>query len=84
MALDLDSVVRVSGAGCNHFTITYSVDGTNRSPTLDRAFIENLLEGVDSGIPGNYKDLLMGLMIRYYFEKGYTLAQLPAKCQLPD
>lgn len=84
MALSLTSLNRVSGTGCNHFDAAYSIDGVSRTPRVDKHKIDGFMETADTGLPGNYKDIMMVLMIRYYLEKGYTLAQLPAKCQLPD
>lgn len=86
MALSLTSIARVSGANCNHFNTAYALDGVNRGPVIDKTQVENFLENLDTGLPAGatYKDVMMILMIRYYLAKGYTLAQLPAKCQLPD
>ena len=86
MALDLTSVTRLSGADCNHFRVQYDVDGTSRDVTIDKQKLDALFDGINDrlGIPGTAKDILMFAIVQYYVSKGYTLAQLPAKCQLPD
>lgn len=86
MALDLNSITRVSGANCDHFDVDYSADGTSRVVRIDKQKADTMFDNLNDrlGLPGNAKDVLMFAIIQYYLSKGYTLAQLPAKCQLPD
>lgn len=87
MALSLTSIARVSGADCNHFDVVYTADGNSRTVRIDKLKIDSLFDSLNDqlGLPGNAKDVLMFGIIQYYVSKGtFTLAQLPAKCQLPD
>jgi hypothetical protein len=79
MPLSLQSISRVNGSSCNHFSVTFNVDGATATRVLSRSQIDNLMENIDIGFPGNYKHLLIALLARYRLEQGVALNQLAAQ-----
>jgi hypothetical protein len=77
MPLSLQSISRVNGSGCNHFNVTFNIDGAISSAVISKAEFDTLMDSLNP-LPGNYKHLLIALLARYRLEKGVNLAGLPA------
>ena len=89
MAIDLNSITRVSGSNCDHFTVDINVEGVNKVFTIDQNTLNGIFTQLINAMLPSFPnatgpDILSLCAIKYYFEKGYTLAQLPAKVQIPD
>ena len=78
MPLSLQSISRVNGAGCDHFSVTFSIDATVSTATVSKDAFDAMMDNVNIGFPGNYKHLLVVLLARYRLEQGVSLAGLPA------
>lgn len=81
MPLGIDSITRASGAGCNHYNVVFNLDGNTSSATLSRDDVTKLMDSL-SPLPGNYKHLLLVLLVRYRLEQGVSLANLAAACSI--
>ena len=89
MAIDLNSITRVSGANCDHFSVDIDVESVNKVFTIDvntlNGIFTQLINAMRASFPNaTGPDILALCAIKYYFDKGYTLAQLPAKVQIPN
>lgn len=78
MPLSIQTISRVNGSACNHFSVTFNVDGVTATRALSRAQIDALMDNADFGFPGSYKHLLIALLARYRLEQGVALNQLAA------
>lgn len=82
MALSVTSATKVG----QNLTIHFSIDGNAQTGEITIPEIQALFSDISDILPqGNYKHLALLLLARYYLDKGtYTLAQIVAKCSIPD